>query len=68
MGYRPWGHKELDVTGQLGMHTMALGLNYSEREEEKPYTCFYMNSLSSVIKTLFLTLYYFDHDLAKSLI
>ena len=34
------GHKELDVTGQLGMHTMALGLNYLEREEEKPYTCF----------------------------
>ena len=29
---------------------------------------FYMNSLSSVIKTLFLPPYYFDHDLAKSLI
>ena len=40
VGYSPWGHRELDVTEQLSMHSEVLSLLYFSKATELRFRFF----------------------------
>ena len=47
MGYRPWGHKELDMTEQLSMHSHVLCIHFHIMK------CFPTTALEGLYMTMF---------------